>query len=415
MASLSYIPSSSGNNNSGSTSTSQSSSEPYAPEYIQKAGDQIGDFVGSAKSAASAQTQRLMDFIASLHGLRSQVMNQAKGAAARGANGQQNPLAVYQAVNEMANQAGIPLTANIQQALMQGNSIENTLNTMLSQAAQHYSQLASIQRSNSSSNSNSGGGGQVINLGGGRSESKGKEKGTYTDIYGNISSSAPARESLDQYIERQNREKQQREANKSDAAQSSGGFGAQGKSGSGQFDQSNPIPYNKQGPTNFSGSNDPYDFHSMSYNPTGMGRKPEEGMVLDPFGANQPQGNQSIPGMDGGSFTPTGSPDFNSQDVRLSGDLDFLGSGASGSWDSPLTQRSNIPSYNFQNDSSFNDMSQSGSNMSRSEYSNIGYRTPEYNYSSYGGSDSPAYLGGNNNGGGSGNSSGYDDFFNYYE
>ncbi len=153
---------------SGNSSQSESSSQsgPYAPQYMGDAANAINDFTTSAKSAAADQKNRLMDFIKNLYSLRLQVMNQAKGAAARGAAGQQNPLDVYRAVNEMASQAGVPLQANISQALLQGNQIENTLNGLLSQAASHYTQLASIPQSKSQS-TGAAQGGQVLNLGGG--------------------------------------------------------------------------------------------------------------------------------------------------------------------------------------------------------------------------------------------------------
>lgn len=187
-----------------------SSSGPAYPDYASQAGTAITDLVSSAKQSAVDQKTRLMDFIKNLYSMRNYQMMQAKGAASRGAQGQQNPLAVYQAVNEMANQAGIPLQANISQALMQGNAIENTLNDILSRAVQSYTQLASIPQSRSTGGSSGGGGGggSVMKFGGDSNSKGGKtSSGGYTDIRGNKSATRPPSQSLDDWINQENARK----------------------------------------------------------------------------------------------------------------------------------------------------------------------------------------------------------------
>ncbi len=179
MASIQMIPSStSTSGGSENVAGSSSSSGPYAPQYLSNAENAINNLTTSAASSAEAQKKRLLDFVNNLGKLRLQVMNQAKGAAAKGASGMQNPLAVARAVQELSNQAGVPLQANIAQALMQGQSIENTMNQLLADAAHSYIQMSSIPSSQSSSfQRGNSGGGSVIKLGGGKSESGPPQKG----------------------------------------------------------------------------------------------------------------------------------------------------------------------------------------------------------------------------------------------
>lgn len=153
-----------------STSSQVSSSEPFAPQYLDQAAQQTQDLVASAQQSATAQKQRLADYINHLYSLQALSKMAAKGAAARGAAGQQNPLAVYKAMNDLAAQAGVPMDAEISKALQQGDNIENTLNTMLANAANVYAHLGSVmqQHSAASAQSQSGqGGGGTAKVGGG--------------------------------------------------------------------------------------------------------------------------------------------------------------------------------------------------------------------------------------------------------
>ncbi len=164
----------------------QASTTPFAPEYIPQAAAQVGDMVTSAKSAAAAQSQRLQDYIGHLYQLRNLATMAAKGQAARTSGGSQNPLQVYQAMNEMASQAGIPMDAEISKALISGNGIENTLNELLTKAAGLYTNLGSImkQQSSSEATQTSGTGGSATNVGGGNSGAR--PQGVYKDINGNV-------------------------------------------------------------------------------------------------------------------------------------------------------------------------------------------------------------------------------------
>lgn len=139
--------------NSFSSSAQSSSSEPFAPEYLGQAAQQTRDMVASAQKSATDQKQRLSDYINHLYAVQALAKMAAKGAAARGANGQQNPLSVYKAMNALAAQAGIPMDAEISKALQQGDSIENTLNALLGQAAQVYAHLGSVMKSQSQGSS----------------------------------------------------------------------------------------------------------------------------------------------------------------------------------------------------------------------------------------------------------------------
>jgi hypothetical protein len=126
-----------------------------------------------AYSAAEAQKSRLNDYINHLQILRSLTVKQARGAGAR-AGGQQNPLAVYQALNQAAAEAGAPMDAEIGKALQGSNNIENTLNSLISKAGDAQTALANIQKhtqQQSSQGSGGGGasaGGQLRAGGGGR-------------------------------------------------------------------------------------------------------------------------------------------------------------------------------------------------------------------------------------------------------
>lgn len=163
----------------------QSLSEPYAPGYLNNADTTIQQLLGSAQTSAADQKQRLLDYIGHLYQLRNLATQAARGAGARGASGQQNPLAVYRSLNEMASQAGIPMDTEISKALQQGNGIENTLNSIIAQAAGLYAQMGSIPKSQSNSYPPGSGGGSVASVGGG-GHSGGYQPITQKDIFGNV-------------------------------------------------------------------------------------------------------------------------------------------------------------------------------------------------------------------------------------
>lgn len=151
---------------------------PYGDVAFPAAMQVTGQSITSAQQAATDQKARLQDYINNLWNLKSYAQMAAKSVGQRGAAGLQNPLQVYNSLNAMANQAGIPIDAEISKALMQGDNIENTLNGLLQNAGSIYSHLAGIQAS--------GGGG-----GGGRSNQPqrpdvGQQMGTRTDIEGNV-------------------------------------------------------------------------------------------------------------------------------------------------------------------------------------------------------------------------------------
>lgn len=175
---------------SSSSSQSTSSQEPYAPEFIPKAGATIEEYKKGAYDAKTAQLERLNQYVQHLHQLRSLAVKQARGAGAR-AGGQQNPLAVYQALNQMASEAGVPMDAEIGKALQNSNSIENTLNSLIAKAGDAQIALANISKQQSQSTSQSqsgggGGGGSGANAGGrGRGgQGGGDQGGGYIDIRG---------------------------------------------------------------------------------------------------------------------------------------------------------------------------------------------------------------------------------------
>lgn len=139
----------------GQSNMQQSNEQPYAPQYIDKSGDMVANTVATAQQSAIDQKARLQDYINSLTQLRTFAQMAAQGMAARGANGMQNPMQVYQQVQQMAAQAGIPITAEIGKALQAGNNIENTLTSILDSASKVYAGLGAIP-------TRSTGGGQVI-------------------------------------------------------------------------------------------------------------------------------------------------------------------------------------------------------------------------------------------------------------
>lgn len=151
-----------------SSSSSFSSQEPAYPEFAQQAGATVQDAIASAKAAKDAQLARLNNYVQYLQRLKALAQMAAKGAAARGATGQQNPLAVFRAMTDLANQAGIPIDAEIAKQLMQGTSIENTLNDLLLKASQVQTSLASISKAQSGSQSQSQRGGAMMGRIGGQ-------------------------------------------------------------------------------------------------------------------------------------------------------------------------------------------------------------------------------------------------------
>lgn len=158
------------------------------PGYLDQAGAQVAESITSAKQAALDQKARLESYIKHLYSLRELAKMAAKSQASRGANGQQNPLSVYNAMNDLAKQAGIPIDAEIAKALQAGNSIENTLNSLMQQAGQIYGQLGSVMEHYSPATSGGGGGGGMITAGGQlrNKGGSGDGGGTYTDISGNV-------------------------------------------------------------------------------------------------------------------------------------------------------------------------------------------------------------------------------------
>lgn len=118
--------------------------EPFDPTYITRAGTQAGEMVQSAKNAAQLHQQRLLDYIGHLYQLRGLAVNAARSLGMR-MGGMANPVAIYQAMEEKARQAGIPIDAEISKTLLAGNSIEDTLNQLMGQAAGIYAHLGNIQ------------------------------------------------------------------------------------------------------------------------------------------------------------------------------------------------------------------------------------------------------------------------------
>lgn len=170
----------------------QSSQTPLAPEYLGRAGGQVDELVSTAKQSATDQKARLQDYINHLRSLKGLARRAAASMVARGGSSQ-NPMAIYRNMQAMADQAGVPIEAEISKALQQSNNIENTLSSILANAAQIYTTIANVGGSLSQ-----GGG---ISLGG-RSGAGGSGRGfpsfmqpagggTMTDIHGNSIMSAP--------------------------------------------------------------------------------------------------------------------------------------------------------------------------------------------------------------------------------
>lgn len=171
---------------------------PYAPQYIPQAAAQVGSNVQQATQGAASAQQNLQSYIQHLYALQQVARRAAGSMAARGANSQQNPLAVFNSVKDAAAQAGIPMDAQISQTLQQSNNIQNTLNNLLTGAAQQYTQLGSIGQGNAAYPQSKG---EVLGGGGGGGASTGsrpaqgrgganaggEQGGGYTNIRGDVS------------------------------------------------------------------------------------------------------------------------------------------------------------------------------------------------------------------------------------
>lgn len=142
------------------TNSFSSESTPFSPDFIQEAGKTAGEIKNSAQSSAQAQLARLNDYMKHLYKVKELAKMAAKGAGARGAAGQQNPLAVYKGLTELARQASIPIDAEIAKTLQGSNNIENTMNQLLTQAGGLQAQLGSIMKSSG------GGSGSSFTVGG---------------------------------------------------------------------------------------------------------------------------------------------------------------------------------------------------------------------------------------------------------
>lgn len=179
---------------SSSSSFQESKSEPFAPKFLEEGGNIAREIVPSAQQSAENQQARLNEYINHLKQLRSLAVRAARSAGAKG-GGMQNPIAVSRALDELSMQAGLPIDAEISRAIQGSNNIENTLNSMMAQAASLMTALGSVQRSESrgSSQSSGGGGGTVSSSSrrGGRG-GFGGDMGEYVDIRGNRSRVRPA-------------------------------------------------------------------------------------------------------------------------------------------------------------------------------------------------------------------------------
>lgn len=165
------------------TSSSSSFSGPVAPNFIEEGGKTAAELKTSAQTSAQAQLARLQDYINHLYRVRELSKMAAKGAAAR-SGGQQNPLAVYRGMTELARQAAIPIDAEIAKVLQGSNNIENTMNQLINQAGSLQAQLGSIMQSGSNSATWS----DVIGGGRGRGrgpgQGGGQDQGNFVNIRG---------------------------------------------------------------------------------------------------------------------------------------------------------------------------------------------------------------------------------------
>ncbi len=182
-------------------------SGPVAPSFIDTAASTTGDLLASAKASAVQQQQRLNDYIQHLYQVRDLAMKSAQGVGSR-AGGAQNPMAQYQAMQDLAGQAGVPWDNEIAKTLQGSNNIENTLNGLISQAGQMYAHLGSIPAT-WGQGTTLGGGGSGATIGGKRSGSGGGSfnaggggqrydiRGNLVDANGNILSRSPDQQMAD--------------------------------------------------------------------------------------------------------------------------------------------------------------------------------------------------------------------------
>lgn len=148
------------------------------------------NLLSSGQNSATLERAQLNDYVNHLRQVQSLARRAAQGMSARGAQGQQNPLAVARATQELAAQAGMQLDPEISKAVFQGGqSIESALNGLIAQAAQIQTNLGSIQKQNSrgqqtseSRSGEGGGGGSNASIPGGTRG--GAQSGGFQNIRG---------------------------------------------------------------------------------------------------------------------------------------------------------------------------------------------------------------------------------------